>query len=128
MYYDEKEINGSLVGNYHAVCIDKFPVQELVEILQYPTCDWNFKVGAFRDASHSWVLRYMPTGEREAPKYLETIESPFFEREQSESHAIYLEKTFGVKVRLRNGDGITDFLVKESYVTGSRLELEEEKE
>lgn len=109
--------------SYHALSYDKLKFNELLEILQYPTCDFNFKNGSVNDRSRSWVLRDSPKGQRSAPKYIKTIEHEGF-RQQSEAHAIFYQAHYGIPEKyLRRPDGIKDFLIGEGYLTGNRVKI-----
>jgi hypothetical protein len=77
----------------------------------------------------TWILRGWEKGERERPKFLRTIESPYNgERLQSQAHAMFLQAFYGVKVRLVNPDG-NDQIEIHDYNISSKVtvkDLEEE--
>jgi hypothetical protein len=77
----------------------------------------------------TWILRGWEKGERERPKFLRTIESPYNgERLQSQVHAMFLQAFYGVKVRLVNPDD-NDQLEIQSYCTSSKTTVKDlEKE
>ncbi len=77
----------------------------------------------------TWILSGWKKGERERPKFLRTIESPYNgERLQSQAHATFLQAFYGVKVRLVNPDG-NDEIEIQGYNTSSKVivrDLEEQ--
>ena len=71
-----------------------------------------------------WILRYAKKGNRDEPKYLYTVESPYEGKNpQSLGHAKYL-LNFGIKIDLKNPIGSEEIEVQ-GYNTGKRTEKEE---
>jgi hypothetical protein len=113
----------------HAICIDETPLREALDVVYSSSCDGMFKKGIRINEYRTWILRGWEKGERERPKYLRTIESPYNgERLQSQGHAMFLQAFYGAKVRLVNPDG-NDEIEIQSYNTSSKVtvkDLEEE--
>lgn len=113
----------------HAICIDEMPLRETLDVVYSSSCDGMFKKGIRINEYRTWILRGWEKGERERPKYLRTVESPYNgERLQSQAHAMFLQAFYGAKVRLMNPDG-NDEIEIQSYNTSSKVtvkDLEEE--
>jgi len=72
------------------------------------------------------VLRFAKKGNRDAPKYLYTVESPYEGKNlQSRGHAKYL-LNFGVKIDLKNPIGPEEIEIQ-AYNTGKRTKDPEER-
>ena len=122
------------IGNYHvletrnegrhAVCIDALRFKDVKEIVDFSSCDLMFKKAPRINEYRCWVLRFAKKGNRDEPKYLYTVESPYEGQNlQSRGHAKYLEK-FGIKIDLKNPFGPEEIEVQD-YNTGKRTEKEE---
>jgi hypothetical protein len=113
----------------HVICIDELLLREALDVVSNSTCDYQFKRGIRINEYRTWILRGWEKGERERPKFLRTIESPYNgERLQSQAHAMFLQAFYGVKVRLVNPDG-NDEIEIQNYNTSSKVtvkDLEEE--
>ena len=111
----------------HAVCIDALRFKDVLEIVRFSSCDLMFKRAPWINEFRCWVLRFAKKGNRDEPKYLYTVESPY-ERQnlQSRCHAKYLLK-FGVKINLKKPFGPEEIEVQD-YNTGKRTDSETEKE
>jgi hypothetical protein len=108
----------------HAVCIDALRPRDQKEIVDFSSCDLMFKKAPRINEYRCWVLRFAKKGNRDEPKYLYTVESPYEGQNlQSRCHAKYLLK-FGVKIDLKNPFGPEEIEVQ-AYNTGKRTELEE---
>jgi len=108
----------------HAICIDALTFKEILEIVRFSSCDSLFKRGPGINEFRSWVLRYAKKGNRDAPKYLYTVESPYEGKNlQSLGHAKYL-LNFGVTIYLKNPIG-TEEIETQAYNTGKRTEKEQ---
>lgn len=79
-------------NSYHAVCLDKFSMIEVYEILKDSSTDIAFTNSVKNLQSKSWVLRWAEKGERDAPKFACTLFSKFRKREQSNAHKLFLKK------------------------------------
>jgi hypothetical protein len=111
----------------HAVCIDALRPRDQKEIVDFSSCDLMFKKAPRINEYRCWVLRFAKKGNRDEPKYLYTVESPYEGQNlQSRCHAKYL-LNFGVKIDLKNPFGPEEIEVQE-YNTGKRTEMETEKE
>jgi len=107
----------------HAVCIDALRFKDVLEIIRFSSCDLMFKKAPMINEYRCWVLRYAKKGNRDAPKYLYTVESPYEGQNlQSRGHAKYLLK-FGVKIDLKQPYGPEEIEIQE-YNTGKRTNLE----
>lgn len=110
----------------HGVCIDSLRFKDVREIVDFSSCDLMFKQAPRINEYRCWVLRYAKKGNRDAPKYLYTVESPYEgENLQSRGHAKYLLK-FGLEIDLKNPIGTEEIEVQE-YNTGTRTEKEDDE-
>jgi hypothetical protein len=110
----------------HAICIDALRFKDVLEIVRFSSCDLMFKKAPRINEYRCWVLRYAKKRDRDEPKYLFTVESPYEGQNlQSRGHAKYLEK-FGLKIELKKPFGPEEIEVQE-YNTGKRTEIEIEK-
>jgi len=109
----------------HVMCIDRLPVREKREIMMASSCDYDFKRGDRINEGRTWILRVLEKGERDRPKYLYSIPSPYNGlRLQSQAHGMFLKYFYGADVRLTNPDGNTE-LEFQSYKTSSKVKLED---
>jgi len=109
----------------HVVCIDRMPLREAREIVMASTCDFNFKYGYRINEFRTWILRVLEKGERDRPKYLYSIPSPYNGmRLQSHAHGHFLKYFYGADVRLTNHDGNTELGIQR-YKTSSKVKLED---
>jgi hypothetical protein len=105
----------------HAVCIDEIAPRDAYAIVISSRCDWMFKRGIRINEYRTWILRNWEKGERERPKFLRTIESPYNgERLQSQGHAMFLRAFCGANVRLVNADGNEEIEIQD-YNTSSKV-------
>jgi len=111
----------------HALCIDALRFKDVWDVIGFSSCDWMFKRAPRINEYRCWVLRYAKKGDRDAPKYLYTVESPHEGKNlQSRGHAKYLLK-FGLKIDLKKPYG-TEEIETQDYNTGKRTEKKEETE
>ena len=97
------------------------PLREALAVVYDSTCDSLFKWGIRINEYRTWVLRNWEKGERERPKYLRTVESPYNgERLQSQAHGMFLKVFYGVNARLLNPDGNTEIEIQ-GYKTSSKV-------
>lgn len=107
----------------HAVCLDLHTFADAKQIVDFSSCDLMFKKGPRINEYRCWVLRYAKKGDRDAPKYLYTVESPYEGKNlQSLGHAKYL-LNFGIEIVLKNPFGPESVEVQD-YNTGKRTEKE----
>lgn len=59
----------------HAVCLDALRFRDVKESVDFTSCDPMFKKAPSINEYRCWVLRYAKKGNRDAPKYLYTVES-----------------------------------------------------
>ena len=104
----------------HAVCIDALRFKDILEIVRFSSCDLMFKKAPRINEFRCWILRYAKKGNRDAPKYLYTVESPYEGKNlQSRGHAKYLLK-FGLEIDLKNPIGTEEIEIQD-YNTGKRI-------
>jgi hypothetical protein len=109
----------------HVICIDRLPFREKREIMWASSCDYDFKRGDRINEGRTWILRVLDKGERDRPKYLYSIPSPYNGlRLQSQAHGLFLKYFYGADVRLTNPDGNNE-LEFQSYKTSSKVKLED---
>jgi hypothetical protein len=105
----------------HAICIDALRFKDVKEIVDFSSCDLMFKKAPMINEYRCWVLRYTKKGQRDVPKYLYTVQSPYEGKNlQSRGHAKYL-LNFGVKIELKNPYGPEE-IETQSYNTGKRTD------
>jgi len=108
----------------HCICLDALRFKDVKEIVDFSSCDRMFKKAPMINEYRVWVLRYAKKGNRDEPKYLYTVESPYEGNNlQSIGHAKYLLK-FGIKIDLKNPYG-PEAIETQEYNTGKRTELDE---
>jgi hypothetical protein len=111
----------------HAICVDRFPLREALEVVYNSTCDAVFKRGIRINEYRTWILRALEKGNRPKPKYLYTVESPYNgQRLQSRAHGLYLQRYCGAAVRLVNADDNYELEVQ-GYKTASKISLNDVK-
>lgn len=109
----------------HALCIDVLRFKDVKEIVDFSDCDMMFKKAPMINEYRCWVLRYAKKGNREAPKYLYTIESHYEGKNlQSLCHAKYM-LNFGLKIALKKPYG-TEEIETQTYNTGKRTKEDPE--
>ncbi len=90
----EKEENGSIVGNYHAVFLSKHTSREVFRMLGNLSIDNNFRDSPLRKASKSWVLRLSNKKGSGKVKFLEVIGNKNLDKQISTAHKKLLSKFF----------------------------------
>jgi len=112
----------------HVTCVDRLPVREALAVVYSADCDPLFAKGIRINEYRTWILRGLEKGDRDKPKYLYSVESPYNgQRLQSQAHALYFQRYFGAKVRLVNPDG-NNTLEIQGYKTGKNVGKKEAKE
>ena len=110
----------------HAVCIDALRFKDVLEIVRFSSCDLMFKMAARINEFRCSVLRFEKKGNRDAPKFRYTVESPHEGKNlQSRGHAKYLLK-FGITVDLKNPFGPEEIEIQ-AYNTGKRTKEDPEE-
>jgi len=110
----------------HAVCIDALRFKDVLEIVRFSSCDLMFKKAPRINQFRCWVLRFAKKGNRDEPKYLYTVESPYEGKNlQSLGHGKYL-LNFGVPIDLKNPYGTAE-IETQTYNTGKRIEEDQEE-
>jgi len=103
----------------HTVCIDALRFKDVKDIIDYSSCDLMFKKAPRINEYRCWVLRFEKKGNRDAPKYLYTVKSPYEgKNRQSLGHAMYLLK-FGITIDLKRPFG-PEKIETQEYNTGKR--------
>lgn len=109
-------------NSFHAVCLDKLPLSEAIEIIHQTTADASFKYAPLRYAMKKWVLRVDSKGEREKPKYLfQLVPLDTGERNKSNPHRMFLNLNYKMKIkkdRLFDNENKMDFF---KYYTANRI-------
>jgi hypothetical protein len=107
------------------ICIDRMPLREELEVVNASTCDSNFKRGIRLNEYRTWILRSEGKGNRPAPKYLYSLESPYNgQRQQSLAHTIFLKLHYNAKVRLANSDGNFELEIQ-PYKTSTKTDVKD---
>jgi len=109
----------------HAICVDRLLLRDALDVIYTSTCDRTFARGARINEYRTWILRGLEKGNRNRPKYLYTVKSPYNgQRLQSQAHALFLGHYYGAKVRLKNPDG-NSILEIQGYKTSSKIDMKE---
>lgn len=58
---------------FHVICLSKFQVSEILELMRITHCDANYRTMPLRNTHRSWVLRTSPKGEKPSPAWVKTI-------------------------------------------------------
>ena len=109
----------------HVIGLDCLFPRDCLSVIEASSCDEMFKKAIHVNEYRTWVLRNWEKGERERPKFLRTIESPYNGlRLQSQAHATFLKSFYGVNVRLVNPDG-NDEIEIQGYNTSSKTTVKD---
>jgi len=85
--------------SFHAICLDKFPLYEAIEIVSQTSADRGFKKAPLYFKKRRWVLRVAKKGERNKPVYLDVIRSKFDElKESSTAHRLFMNSNYNLKI------------------------------
>ncbi len=116
----EAKTHEEIVGNYHAICISKFTMDAIQDIVGFSSCDANFKTLGFRNKYRSWVLRTHAKEGKKPPVYLEVRgKTEHMDNDVSMAHLYFLKKTYNVEdLPYTNMDGLTKRFVQ-NYQTGT---------
>lgn len=110
----------------HALCLDALRFKGIKEIVDFSSCDTHFKRAPKINQYRCWILRFAKKGNRDEPKYLYTVESPYEGKNlQSRGHAKYLGN-FGITIDLKNPFGPEEIEIQ-AYNTGKRTKDPEER-
>jgi len=90
--------------SWHAVCLDKRPLIDVIDTIYNSSCDIAFKKAPLFYQYRSWVLRIAPKGKKAKPKFVRFIESPYAEYEQSSAHAKLLKLWYNIDFPLKRPD------------------------
>jgi len=109
----------------HVICVDRLPLREALDVVYNSTCGEVFKRGIRINEYRTWILRTHKKGDRDRPKYLFSVESPYNGKNlQSQAHALFLRVHYGAKILLTNPDGNTKIEMQD-YKTGSKVSLKD---
>ena len=109
----------------HVICVDRLFLKKALDVIHTSTCDSVFKRGIRINEHRTWILRGLEKGNRNRPKYLYSVESPYNGQHlQSQAHALFLQHYYGAKVRLTNPDG-NHILEVQGYKTSNRIDMRE---
>lgn len=89
---------------FHAVCLDKRPIREVMNTVYDSSCDVAFKRAPIFYFYRSWILRISTKGKRTPPQFVKFISSPYAENEQSSVHAKLLKLWYEVDYPLVRPD------------------------
>jgi len=125
LFTTKEEINkvsNNKCGNYHAICLTKRHIHEISEMQDKTHIDWRYKKMFSISRYKSWVLRALPKGEREKPKYLGLVGDMInLDNDVSEAHLNILKYFYDVdEVDYKNLDGIKKTILT-SYKTNAGL-------
>lgn len=105
----------------HAICVDRLPLKEALDVVYTSRCDQVFARGVRINEYRTWILRVLEKGDRDKPRYFYSIKSPYNGlRLQSQAHALFLKHYCGAKIRLTNPDG-NDILEVQGYKTSNKI-------
>jgi hypothetical protein len=111
----------------HVVCIDRLPLRIALEVVYASSCDAIFKKGIRYNEYRTWILRATEKGDRQKPKYLYSVVSPYNGQNlQSQAHGTFLQQYYGANVRLVNPDD-NDELETQGYRTASKTSSKDVK-
>lgn len=109
----------------HATCVDRLSLREDLDVVYNSSCDAVFKRGIEINEYRTWILRGLEKGNRNKPKYLYTVKSPYNgKRLQSQAHALFLQHYYGAKVRLTHPDG-NNILEVQGFKTGNKIDMKD---
>ena len=120
---DGIELEGDVIGGYHAICLDVNIMRYILMVLRSSHCDYAFVNAPSYNPEKHWVLRTEEKGEREAPEYVGVVESDFYDNKlQSTFHARLLDDLYDLDIEktLINPDG-NEYGVIDYYVTAKRV-------
>jgi hypothetical protein len=107
----------------HVACVDRLTLREALDVVYASTCDAVFARGVRINEYRTWILRALEKGNRDKPKYLYSLESPYNgQRLQSEAHGLFLQRYYGAKIRLTNPDG-NSILEVQGYKTSKNIDV-----
>jgi hypothetical protein len=106
--------DGKIYGNYHLIALTKLEFPELLEIMKYLRCDFQFKRG-WRYQYRSFVLRLHKKIDKnnnkikDEPKLVDILPAKT-KRIYSKAHVVFLEhyfgKDFGIRKNLDNSKNV----------------------
>ena len=107
--------------SFHAICLDKFPMWEAVEIISSTSADPGFKKAPRLFRLRRWVLRVAQKGERKKPKLITTMKTGYNSREISTAHRIFLNEHYNTKIKkAKKEDGFKETVEIIEYNTASK--------
>lgn len=113
-YTKEKEKDGEIVGNYHAISLEKFWPAEIVDIQRTTSCDNAYTTMPLRNIFRSWVLRQADKKGSGRPQFIKVIGKKNLYKGISKSHLMFLEKVYKIpKIDYKNLDNSTKIYFNE---------------
>ena len=102
-------------GNFHVICLKKFYVKEIFNIIAKTHCDVNYVSMPLRNKYRNWVLRISNKGKRNGPRFIEIIgEHKNLNYEVSKPHIDFLNKIHKLpKLNYRNLDSCNKIYLQE---------------
>jgi len=104
---------------YHAVCLTKVSLNELVTIMRSTSIDTRYIDVPLRWGKKLWTLRLI--GKRHPITFKRSIVNPvpyMFHREESQAHSSLLEEWFRIPIRLKKPD---KFKIKDIVMSRYRV-------
>lgn len=114
----QRNVEGELVGNYHAICLQKFYPNEILNIQIKTSCDSAYTTMPLRNRYRSWVLRMSDKKGSGKPKFVRLIGDSNLNKEVSLAHLKLLNVMYKLpKIDYQNKDNFTKIYFNE-YETG----------
>lgn len=97
-------------NSFHAICLDKFPLFEAIEIIHNCSADKGFKKAPILFRQRRWVLRVAMKGTRAKPEFLKVLKSKFNIHQKSTPHRLFINYNYSAKIRRqKNEDGFEPY-------------------
>jgi hypothetical protein len=118
----EEIVDGNVIGNYQAICLDKMTSAEVVYYQRMTHCDMAYTTMPLRNVFRSWVLRATEKGKRKKPEFSCMVGDKNLSNFTSTAHYKWLRKQYNIpEIKYSNGDKLKK-LFKNTYETWSRTE------
>lgn len=82
----EEEKQKIIIGNYHAICLAKFNVGDIIVFQGFTHCESNYRTMPRRNPFRSWVLRISKKQSRQRPQFIKLIGDKDMSYEISSAH------------------------------------------
>ena len=90
------ELLESSEKNYHAICLEKFDFGKIIDIHREIGTDIRHDIESLKKGQ--WFLRASNKNNKQKPKHILTIKSPYNQREKSNAHRLFLQSNYGIKI------------------------------